>query len=129
MTDDNKQLIRRLYDEVLNVRALDDLGLYIADPELIETIKRGCLVLYESFPDLHSSIDEMVAEGDRVSVRATSTGSHDGEFMGIPPTGRQISFEYAEIYGISDGRIRSYWCMPDMAGLMRQVTHEAPVTS
>ncbi|MGH3109962.1 MAG: ester cyclase [Gaiellaceae bacterium] len=129
MTDDNKQLIRKLYDEVLNARQLDDLERYIADPQLIETINRGCLVLYESFPDLHSSIDEMVAEGDKVSVRATSTGTHDGDFMGTPPTGRHISFEYSEIYGISDGMIQTYWCLPDMAGLMRQVTQETPVGS
>jgi predicted ester cyclase len=129
MTDDTKQLIRTIYDEVLNVRKLDDLERYIPDPELHERIKQGCLYLYASFPDLHASIDEMAAEGDRVWVRGTSTGTHDGEFMGIPPTGRHISFEFAEIYGIADGKVQTYWCVPDIAGLTRQLTQEAPVAS
>jgi len=84
-------------------------------------------VLYGAFPDLHSSIDGVVADGDTVAVRATSTGTHDGEWMGMPPTGRHIAFEYAEFYRVADGKIVEYWCLPDMAGLMRQLTADEPV--
>jgi hypothetical protein len=127
MSGDSKAVVRALYDEVLNPRNLDDFDARIADPELAERIRQGCLVLYGAFPDMHSSIDDMVVEGDKVALRATSTGTHDGEWMGIPATGRHIVFEYAEIYRIADGKIADYWCLPDMGGLMRQLTQDAPV--
>lgn len=127
MSGDAKAVVRALYDEVLNPRNLDDFEARIADPELAERIRRGCLVLYGAFPDLHSSIDEMVGEGDTVALHATSTGTHDGEWMGIPATGRHIAFEYAEFYRVADGKVVEYWCLPDMRGLMRQLTEDVPV--
>lgn len=123
---DVKAVVRALYDEVLNPRNLDDFDARIADPELAERIRQGCLVLYGAFPDMHSSIDDIVSEGDAVAVRATSTGTHDGEWMGIPPTGRHIAFEYAEFFRVADGKIVDYWCLPDMGGLLRQLTEDAP---
>jgi predicted ester cyclase len=129
MSSDSKAMVRALYDEVLNPRNLDDFDARIADPELAERIRQGCLMLYGAFPDMHSSIDDMVVEGDKVALRATSTGTHDGEWMGVPATGRHIAFEYAEIYRIADGKVVEYWCLPDMGGLMRQLTEEpVPVT-
>ncbi|HSI98636.1 MAG TPA: ester cyclase [Gaiellaceae bacterium] len=129
MSDENKALVRKIYDEVLNPRNLDAIETYVADSQLVENIRRGCFVLYGAFPDLHSSIEEIVAEGDKVFLRATSTGTHDGEWMGIPASGRHVAFEYAEVYGVADGMVVSYWCLPDMAGLMRQLTEEPVATA
>lgn len=127
MSSDSKAVVRALYDEVLNPRNLDDFEARIANPELAARIRQGCLVLYAAFPDMHSSIDDILVDGDKVAVRATSTGTHDAEWMGVPATGRHIAFEYAEFYRVADGKVTEYWCLPDMGGLMRQLTEDVPV--
>ena len=86
---------------------------------------RGCLTYFEAFPDLHISVDEMIAEGDRVFVRTTMTGTHDGEYKGIAPTGRNVATDCAEVFRLDDeGKIVGYWCLTNVAGLMRQLTEE-----
>jgi hypothetical protein len=84
----------------------------------------GCFSFFQAFPDLHVALDEFVAEGDRVFLRSTMTGTHDGEFQGIPATGHHIAAESAEVFRIADGKFVGYWCMVDGAGLMRQLTEE-----
>jgi predicted ester cyclase len=69
-------------------------------------IRRGCGAYLTAFPDLHASIEESVAEGDKVVCRSIMTGTQDGEIKGIAPTGRQISKDSAEIYRIKDGTAR-----------------------
>jgi SnoaL-like polyketide cyclase len=74
---------------------------------------------------LHQEVRaELISEGDRVFCRSTMTGTHDGEYKGIPPTGRHISAESAEVYRIVDGKFAGYWCLTNVAGLMRQLTEE-----
>jgi predicted ester cyclase len=77
---------------------------------------------------LHVALDEFVAEGDRVFLRSTMTGTHDGEYKGIPPTGRHVSAESAEVFRVVDGKFAGYWCLANVAGLMRQLTEE-PITA
>ena len=93
----------------------------------MEGVRRGCFSYFQSFPDLHVSIDDLIAEGDRVFCRSTLTGTHDGEYKGIPPTGRNASSESAEIFTIADGKFVGYWCLSNVAGLMRQLTEEQVV--
>jgi hypothetical protein len=124
MSEENKELVRRWYADVLNGRNLDAVGDYHADERLIEGVRRGCFAYFEAFPDLHVSIDELIAEGDRVFCRSTMTGTHDGEYKGIPATGRHISAESAEVFRIADGKFVGYWCLANVAGLMRQLTEE-----
>jgi predicted ester cyclase len=97
---------------------VDEIG-----PALVG-IRRGCFAYFEAFPDLHIALDELIAEGDRVFVRSTMTGTHDGEYKGIPATGRHISAESAEVFRIADGMFVGYWCMTNVAGLMRQLMEE-----
>ncbi len=132
MSDDNKALVRRYEDEVLNGRNLDAVGDYFADERVIEGVRRGCFSYFQAFPDLHVSIDELIAEGDKVFCRSTFTGTHDGEYKGIPATGRHIAAESAEVFTIADGKFVGYWCLTSVAGLMRQLTEEqvvAPATA
>lgn len=129
MSDENKALVRRYYDEVLNGRNLDAVGDYFANERVAEGVRTGCFSYFAAFPDLHSSIEELVAEGDKVFCRSTMTGTHDGEYKGIPPTGRHISSESAEIFRIADGTFVGYWCLSNVAGLMRQLTEEPAATS
>lgn len=121
---DNKELITRYYEQVFNGRELDAIGSYWADDQMREAVTRGCLSYFDSFPDLHISLDELIAEGDRVFARTTMTGTHDGEYKGIAPTGRNVAADCAEVYRIADGKIVGYWCLLNVAGLLRQLTEE-----
>lgn len=122
--DANKAIVERYYAEVINGRDLDAVGDFFADDRMVEGVRKGCFAYFQAFPDLHVSLDELIAEGDRVFVRSTMTGTHDGEYKGIPPTGRHISAESAEVYRVADGTFAGYWCLANVAGLMRQLTEE-----
>lgn len=120
-----KEVIRGYYERVLNGRELDALVDYWADKDRARMVTRGCLAYFDSFPDLHISIDELIVEGSSVFVRTTMTGTHDGEYKGIPPTGRPVSADCGEVYRLDDdGLITGYWCLSNVAGLMRQLTEE-----
>jgi predicted ester cyclase len=129
MSDQNKTLVHRYYDEVLNGRNLDAVEEYFADERVVEGVRRGCFSYFQAFPDLHCSVDELIAEGDRVFCRSTMTGTHDGEYKGIPPTGRHVASESAEVFRVADGKFVGYWCLTNVAGLMRQLTEEQVVAS
>jgi hypothetical protein len=124
MSEENKETVRRYYDDVLNGRNLEAVGDYFVDEPVVEMVKRGCFSYFEAFPDLHLSIDELIADGDKVFCRSTMTGTHDGEYKGIPATGRHIASESAEVFRVVDGRFVGYWCLSNVAGLMRQLTEE-----
>jgi predicted ester cyclase len=124
----NKQIIERYYEQVFNGRDVDSIGEYWADERMREAVTRGCLSYFDAFPDLHISLDELIAEDERVFVRTTMTGTHDGEYKGIAPTGRNVATDCAEVYRLADGKIVGYWCLLNVAGLMRQLTEE-PVTA
>jgi predicted ester cyclase len=129
MSDDPKALVRSYYDQVLNGRELDRVGEYFADERIVEGVKRGCFSYFQAFPDLHISIDELIAEDGKVFCRSTMTGTHDGEYKGIPPTGRHIAVECAEVFTVADGKFVGYWCLTNVAGLMRQLTEEQVVAA
>ena len=74
-----------------------------------------------SFPDLHLTIEETVSDEDKVAARIRFRGTHRGEFMGIPPTGKQVSFSSMEMNRIVDGKIAEHWFIADMLGLMQQL--------
>ena len=124
MSEQNKEIVRAYYAEVLNGRDLDAVGNYFADERMVEGVRRGCFSYFTAFPDLRVSLDELLAEGDRVFLRSTMTGTHDGEYKGIPPTGRHIAAESAEVVRIADGKFVGYWCLANVAGIMRQLTEE-----
>jgi predicted ester cyclase len=128
MREQVKELVSSYYERVLNGRELDAMGEYWADQERMKAITRGCLMYFEAFPDLHISVDEVIAEDDRVFVRSTMTGTHDGEYKGIAPTGRAVAADCAEVYRLADGKIVGYWCLTNVAGLMRQLTEETVAT-
>jgi steroid delta-isomerase-like uncharacterized protein len=124
VSDTDKDLIRGYYERVFNGRDLDALTGYWADPQMAEMVTRGCLRYFEAFPDLHIAIDEIIAEDGSVFVRTTMTGTHDGEYKGIAATGRSVSADCGEVYRLTDGKIAGYWCLSNVASLMRQLTEE-----
>lgn len=129
MSDDTKALVRSYYAEVLNGRELDRVGEFFGDEQMAERIRQGCFRYFEAFPDLHCGIEELIAEGDKVFCRSTITGTHDGEYKGIPPTGRHVAATSAEIFTVADGRFSGYWCLTDVAGLIRQLSEEQVVAT
>src|SRR6266581_2914519 len=66
-------------------------------------------------------IDEMVASGDRVAIRSTFTGTHEGEFLGVPPTGKSVSVDGIDIVRVVDGRATDHWGIFDAMGMMQQL--------
>jgi len=74
-----------------------------------------------AFPDLHYTIDDIIAEGDRVVTRLTQTATHRGPFQGIPATGKPVSFKGVDIFKVANGKSTDEWSFPDMLGLMQQL--------
>ena len=93
MSEQNKDVVREYYARVINGRDLDAVGEFFADERMVEGVKSGCFRYFEAFPDLHVALDELIAEDDRVFLRSTLTGTHDGEYKGIPATGRHVATE------------------------------------
>ena len=84
--------------------------------------RQGVDVIKRGFPDLHARIDDIVAAGDRVALRLTLRGTHQGEYLGIPATGRIIEYASHEFYKITNGLIAEEWICSDTATLHGQLT-------
>ena len=129
-TEANKALVRRYVETVWNqgdASVIDELVApdYIQHaqgvPQGSVGVKQFSLALRVAFPDIHNTIEDMIAEGDKVVWRSTIRGTHTGPFRGIPPTGKTIQLKFAEVFEMRDGKIktmRAYW---DTATLMRQL--------
>ena len=134
MPEANKTIIRSLFEDVINARNLDQID-QVLSPDFFshEALPPGMppgragakqlfSMLGKAFPDLHATIEDEIAEGDRVVARITFTGTHQGEFMGKPPTGRQVSYGVIDIFRISHGHVVEHWGIADMLSLMQQLT-------
>ncbi len=85
-----------------------------------------------AFPDMWWQIEEMIAEGDKVVARTTMEATHEGEFFGIPPTGKRVRLEGIHIMRIADGKVIEHWGNTDDLGMMRQlgvIPTPAPATT
>ncbi len=87
----------------------------------LQGLKQFVTVVTAVFPDWHPTIEDMIAEGDKVVVRFTGSGTHKGEFMGIPPTGKQVTITAIAIQRIAGGKIVENWLQADMLGMMQQL--------
>src|SRR5919202_2882802 len=119
-TEENKAIVRRWFEEVWNQRhvaAIDALAAesftlhHVALPSAIDlqTYKHYHPAFMAAFPDFHIEIDDIIAEGDRVAVRITQRATHRGEFMGIPPTGKQVAQRALTIYRVEGGKLVEAW--------------------
>jgi predicted ester cyclase len=131
-TEENKVLVRRFYEEVHNRGNLGAIDEFI-DPSFvdhtpvtelapgIEGVKQVFTMLTSAFPDFRLTVEEQIAEGDKVMSRGAVTATHKGEFMGIAPTGKQIKLNFIEILGVVAGKITDRWEIVDQMGLMQQL--------
>jgi steroid delta-isomerase-like uncharacterized protein len=86
-----------------------------------EQYKGLCQAYFTAFPDLHITTDDLVAEGDKVTKVWTANSTHNGEFMGIPATGKRIVVKGIEVFRIADGKIVEVWASMDNLGMMQQL--------
>jgi steroid delta-isomerase-like uncharacterized protein len=129
--EENKALVRRFVEEFWNqgnTSAADELmagdveiHMPTGDTVDLDELKGFNGRWRESFPDWHSTFEELVAEGDRVAERWTGRGTHLGELMGIPPTGRRVEAPGSVFYRITGGKIVEFKGQLDMMGLMQQL--------
>ncbi|TET85665.1 MAG: hypothetical protein E3J37_01425, partial [Anaerolineales bacterium] len=128
----NKALNRRVFEEVWDQRNLDVVDeLFAADcivlsapnPEMVgPEAYKGMVGMYlAAIPDLQWTVEDMIAEGGMVATRLTATGTHQGELMGIPPTGVQATVTEIAIVRIADGKIKESWNFSDQLGLLQQL--------
>ena len=111
--------------KLLAVAAPDILIHYAEMPEPLqghETWQQGYELVKRAFPDLEIHVDDLVAAGDKVALRLTLSGTHQGEFQGIPATGRTIGYVSHEFYRVADGVFAEEWICSDMATLFRQLS-------
>ena len=130
-TEDNKANIRRGYEEGFNQRNLavfdelmaSDYVWHIASTTMQgrEPAKQLISRFLSAFPDGRYTIEDMIAEGDRVVVRQTFRGTHQGDFMGIAPTGKQVTVTEIEIFRVANGRGVENWTNSDDLGLLQQL--------
>lgn len=131
-TKENKALVERESDEMWNkgnlavadeVFAADVIlhGGLPGQPSSVEGVKQGVQLNRAAFPDFHVTIDDLIAEGDKVVSRWTMRGTHKGEMLGMPPTGKQVAMEGITIARIADGKIVEVWNSADQLSLMQQL--------
>lgn len=131
MSERNKAQVRRVIEEVYNrgdLALVDELAaggmvIHAATGDIVgrEAVKRYVAALRTGFPDLHVTIEEQIAEGDRVVTRWTARGTHDGVFQGLAPTGRPACVTGTDIDRMADGRAVECWMQMDELGLMQQL--------
>lgn len=131
--EQNKAVVRRIYDELWNERRLEAAGELIAegatnyDTGLVpqpfgpEAMKGTIRMVTAGFPDNRHEVEEVIGEGDTVVARVTLTGTHEGEFMGMPPTGRRIEVTEIHVYRLAGGKAVEHRVGRDDLGAMRQL--------
>jgi predicted ester cyclase len=123
----HREMMVRLFDEVWTKGNAEAASEFYAAGDDLEALKQVARDLFRAFPDYHVTINDMVVEGDKVAVYWTGRGTHQGEWQGIAPTGRQISVDGVDIEYLSDGKIVNEEGIIDMMSMMRQLTEEIPV--
>lgn len=132
-TEQNKATFRRFVEEVFNKGNVDMVDELVA-PDFVENeelppgfppgregVKQLTRMMRSAFPDYKATIEDMVAEGDKVTVRMTWSGTHKSEFMGIPATGKRVTFGVFDIVRFSNDKFAEHWGLMDDTSLMRQL--------
>jgi steroid delta-isomerase-like uncharacterized protein len=133
--EENKAIVRRHFEEIWNQGRLEVADELVAadylshlplpgQPDGIEGFKYAVRLLKGSFPDLQHTIEDVIAEGDKVATRLTVRGTHQALFRGIPATGRVVSWTGTRILRIREGKIAENWANWDDLSLMRQLQSE-----
>ena len=130
-TDENKARIIRIFEEGINH---DDQTVFdeLISPAYVnhafpaagsgpKGFEQSIAMFRGAFPDLNVAVEDAIAQDDRVATRGTMRGTHHGEFMGIPATGKQVEIGYIDIWRLEDGEAVENWVQMDMLGMMQQL--------
>jgi len=129
--EENKKIVQR-YQEIYNSNDLEALGEVVSEdlltpkimsgiPTGIEGAKAAHRIMLTGFPDYQTIINDIFAEGDKVAARITMSGTNTGSFMGIPATGKHVSFTGIYITRIVNGKIVEHWGEEDGVSLLQQL--------
>jgi steroid delta-isomerase-like uncharacterized protein len=129
--EENKKIVRR-YQEIYNRNDLDALtevvSVHLLTPKILPGLPHGIegaraahQIMLAGFPDYRTEINDLIAERDKVVARITMTGTHTGDFMNIPSTGKCVAFTGMYIARIQDGKIVEHWGEEDGVGLLQQL--------
>jgi steroid delta-isomerase-like uncharacterized protein len=132
---ENKAVVQRWVEEVLNTRdvseqspayqlvAADFVGHFPGQPPIegLEAYRQFGSLYFSAFPDLQITPEDLIAEGDKVTMRYGWRGTHKGELMGIPPTGKQVSTSGISILRVANGKIAEQWDNFDNLGMLQQL--------
>lgn len=133
MIEENKYLVRRFYETIAKDKDLSKITDYVAENAIdhnqfipgqsqgSEGTKQAYSTVFKAFPDLQVTVEDQIAEGDKVVSRLTMSGTHKGEFMGIPPTGKRGTAKLIDIVRIAEGKVVERWGIMDQTDLMRQL--------
>ena len=114
------ELISKTIDEVVdqNVRIGTPLPV---DGTGAQALKQVWTILLRAYPDLHVTVEDLIADADKLVARNTVTGTHEGEYMGIPPAGKSVTYHEIFIFCFVKGRIAETWGVVDVLSQMRQL--------
>ena len=128
----NKDLIRTYVEMIFNQKQVDRADELVApgyidhaalpgQPPGLEGAKQKWAMFLAGIPDLRVTIEELMAEGDKVGVRRSYAGTHRGELLGIPPTGKQVRIGGISIFRLAGGKIAEHWEQLDRLALIQQL--------
>ncbi len=131
-TEANKANARRFYEEVWNQAKVDVVDESNAPnftdrtpapgiPPTSEGLKQLITMYRTAFPDVHFTVEDVIADGDSVVVRWTAQGTHQHELMGLPPTNQRVTVTGIDLYRIANGRTVEHWGNWDQLGLLQQL--------
>ena len=133
MSAENKAIARRFYEEIIdhgNQSVVDEFvapGFVDHNPLTPgiaagpEGVKQTFAMLRSGLPDINVTIEDQIAEGDTVVSRLTARGTHKGEMMGIPPTGRMVTIGIIDVIRFEGGKVVERWGQADTMGMMQQL--------
>ena len=130
--EQNKAVLRRVVDEAFNQRKLDVFDELVADdfvghhlppglPPGREGLKAFMRAFWTAFPDIHFTFEDEVAEDAKVAGRGHFAGTHQDEFMGVPPTGKRVDVKFHDIWRFENGRWAEYWGQADTLTMLQQL--------
>jgi steroid delta-isomerase-like uncharacterized protein len=135
ITDDNKALVQRFFEEVINQRNLAALDRMVDPTGVNHTVPPGMpheanqfLGQYlNAFPDVKATVEDLMADGDKVVACVSYRGTHQGAFRGIPPTGKPIAVMGINIFRIANGKVVEHWGLTDRLAVLQQIDVVPPL--
>ena len=118
---ENKDLVRREQEELWNHTGDLDAAEELFAAEAAGAARQEAADFRQGFPDVVSTIEDIIAEGDKVVAYWRSRATHQGNYMDIPPTGNRVEFTGMSVYRIEEGKIAESWTVEDQFGLMQQI--------